>query len=289
MAHLRGLTTLVAGMLLMTAGYLPVEAQSAGLDGAVYRGNCERLADPVSDLTPAVFGSGEHRGNRQAIPATSFFATIPLSLDALLANEHAVAASDPDGEAVACGEIGGTRTAEGALFIGLRAEEGSGITGIAYLAPGDEVSQSEVSLLIAGEPLAEITNARTQAEDAYASDLMRITQSMIESFSAFADLTENARFGEDDWMSAVGAQIDNWDSHYDEALALNPPPVFAETHALLVEALRLYGEAGDDFFTAFDTRDRALVSQAVSTVAEADELFRLVMAEVERIRAERGE
>jgi hypothetical protein len=273
----------------MVAAQAPVAAQSAGLDGAVYRGTCDRLADHVGDLTPAIFGTGERRGSNQAMPATSFFATIPMPIDDLLANGHVVAASGPEGGAVACGEIGGVRTDDGALLIGLRPEMESGVTGVAYLVPGEEASQTDVSLLISGEPLADITNARTEEEAAYADDMNRITQSMIESFSTFAVLGENPRFGDAAWMSDVEAQVAIWDSGYDEARALNPPPVFARTHERLVEALRLYSEAGADFLVGFGTRDPAAVEQAVLTVAEADELFRQVMEVVTRAREARDE
>jgi hypothetical protein len=288
-AYLRGLAALVAGIILVVDAHAPAAAQSAGLDGAVFRGSCDRLADQVSDLTPAVFGTGEHRGNNQAMPATSFFATIPIPLDDLLADDHVVAASDPEAGSLVCGVIGGVRTDDGGLLIGLRSEKESSITGVAYIAPGDEASQTDVSVLIAGDLLAEISNARTQEEAAYADDMIRISQSIVESFSSFAALIENPQLGVNDWSNDIKAQVAIWDSNYDEALGLNPPPVFAETHALLIEALRLYSEAGDDFVAALDTRDSELAYQAVSTVAEADELFRQVMEVVDRVREDRGE
>jgi hypothetical protein len=136
--------------------------------------------------------------------------------------------------------------------------------------------------------LAEIADAQAEAAAAYATELMRITESMVESFGAFSTLMETPRFGEDDWTSEVRAQVAVWDSLHEEALALDPPPVLAETQALLVEALDLYGEAGDDFVTAFEMRDSAVADQAVSKVAAADELFRQVLEELDRVRGEQG-
>src|SRR5215213_8780039 len=156
MARLHGLVTLVASMTLLLAGHVSVAAQSAGLDGAVHQGTCDRITDPVSDLTPSLLGTGERRGNSEAMPAASSFSTIPISLEALLADEHVVTASDSEGDIVACGEIGGTRTDAGALIIGLRSEEESAVTGIAFLAPSGDGSQSNVSLFVAGEPLSEM-------------------------------------------------------------------------------------------------------------------------------------
>ena len=273
MAYRRALATLVISTLLMLTPQSPLAAQSAGFDGAVYRGTCDQLIEQVYDLTPAVFGTGEHRGNSQATPATSFFATIPVSLDVLLADDHALAASDPEQGPVACGEIGGVRTEDGALFIGLSAEEESGIMGIAYLAPGEEASQTDVSVLIAGEPLSEISNSRTQEEAAYVQDAIEIIDSMRASFGVFFDLVENPRTEDEDWTRDVKEQITVWDSSLEEASALSPPPVFVETQELLVEALSLYSEAGGDFLIGFDTRDREVLNQAVSTAAEADDLL----------------
>jgi hypothetical protein len=289
MAYLRGLATLVAGVFLVAAGHSSVVAESAGLDGTVHWGTCDHLAEPVSDPTPFVFGIGERRGNSQAIPAASSFATIPIPFDALLADDHAVTASDPAGDIVACGEIAGTRTDEGALIVGLRAEEESAVTGVAYITPSDEASQTHVTLMVAGEPLGEMAAVQAREATAYADDLMRITESTRESFRAFATLLRDPRFGQDDWTSEVEAQLAIWDANYEEALALNPPPVFAETHALLLEALRIYGEAGDDVALGLDTLEPAMITQAGSKVAEANESFIQVMEEVDRIRQERGE
>jgi hypothetical protein len=255
----------------------------------VHRGTCDRLADPVSAPTPFFFGIGERRGNSQAIPAASSFATIPIPFDVLLADDHAVTASDPAGDMVACGEIAGTRTDEGALIVGLRAEEESAVTGVAYLSPSDDASQTDVTLMVAGESLAEMANAQARDAVAYADDLVRITDSTRESFRTFATLLGNPRFGQDDWTSEVEAQLAIWDANYEEALELNPPPVFAETHALLLEALRIYGEAGDDVTLGLDTLDPNMINQASAKVVQANESFVKVLELVDRMRQERGE
>ena len=326
-----GLITLVAGMTLLYAGHSGVAAQSAGLDGAVHQGTCDRITDPVSDLTPSLLGTGEWRGNNDAIPAASSFSTIPISLDALLADEHVVTASDPAGDIIACGEIGGTRTDAGALIIGLRSEEESAVTGIAYLAPSGDGSQTNVSLFVAGEPLAEMAvdpaevvaqavpeavveeddvdalltpipvaepdeaapvveqqTGFTAEESAYANDVVEITESMVESFDEFTALMGNPRIGQNDWTIGVVTQFFIWDENYQEALALTPPPAFVETHALFVEALRLYSEAGDDAVVGIDTLDPAIINQASAKMNQASELIALASAEVDRIREERG-
>jgi hypothetical protein len=289
MPLLRRSLGLVAGLSLIVAGQSSAVAHSTGLEGAVYRGTCDRLADPLSHPAPFLFGVGERRGNAQAVPAASSYDQISVEFDALLADDHAVMVSDQDGEVLACGEIAGAETEDGGLVIGLRAEEGSGITGIAYLVPLEDTSQTEVTVMVAGESLAEIEKVQAEAADAYANDLVRITESMRESFRTFAKLMETPRFGEEDWTGEVEAQVAVWDSEYEEALALEPPPVYAETHKLLVEALRLYGEAGEQYLNAFNTRDNTVLNQALSTTAEADKSFAQVAAEADRILGERGE
>ena len=332
MALLRTPGMFAAGVMLLVAGQSSVAAQTPGLSGAVHEGTCESIATPVSDLSPSLLGTGERRGNNEAIPAASSFSTIPLSLDALLADEHVVTASEPGGDIVACGDIGGTRTDGGALIIGLRPAEDSAITGIAYLAPSADASQTDLSLFVAGESLAEIAAAQVEAvveevpeaivegggvdvlltplpvaeadvaapvaeqqtgftaeELAYANDVVEITESMVESFDDIAALMENPRIGQDDWSIDVVTQFFIWDSNYEAALALTPPPVFAETHALFVEALRLYTEAGDDAVLGIDTLDPTMINQASTKMSQASELMILASAEVDRIRQERGE
>lgn len=289
-AYLHGLATLFAGVFLVGGGHSSVAAQSSGLDGAVYLGTCEHLAESVGESTPFFFGIGEHRGNNQAIPAaSSFVVKIPMPFDALLAEDHAVTASNSAGDIVACGEMAGTRTDEGALIVGLRAEDESAITGVAYLAPGDDRSQTDVTIMVAGEALGEMASAQALEAADYADDLVRITESTRESFRAFASLMGDPHFGQDDWTGEVKAQIAIWDSNYEEAQALNPPPVFAKTHALLLEALRIYGEAGDDVALGLDTLDPAMITQAAAKVAEANESFVQVIEEADRIRQRRGE
>jgi hypothetical protein len=331
MTRPRCMTALVTGLTLVLSSYLSVAAQAPGLKGAVQLGNCDTVADWVSDLTPSRLATGERRGNREAVPATTSFSTIPISLDALLAEDHVVTVASPASDVVACGEVGGRRTDAGALIIGLRPEEASDIMGIAYLAPSGDASQTDISLFVAGDPLAtmamvqadEVAQAVPEAiaeaggvdvpltplpraepdvaapvaeqptgfspeEAAYASDLAEIIQSQTESFNEFVLLTENPRIGQDDWTIQVATVFAIWELNYQEVQALTPPPVFVETHALVVEAFRLYSEAGHDGAVGIDTLDPALINQASTKMDHATELLILAKEEVERIQQERG-
>jgi hypothetical protein len=59
-------------------------------------------------------------------------------------------------------------------------------------------------------------------------------------------------------------------------------------HALFVEALRLYSEAGDDFVLGLDTLDSAVINQGVAKMSQANELINQASEEINRIREERG-
>jgi hypothetical protein len=75
-----------------------------------------------------------------------------LTLDAILEAPHVVnvhlSAEEID-TYIACGEIGGFLTPEGAVIIGLRELNRSGFTGIAYLAPGADGASTDVSAFVA--------------------------------------------------------------------------------------------------------------------------------------------
>ena len=84
--------------------------------------------------------------------ATSF-ATVPLSLAELLAEDHAIEvrlSPAEDAPPIARGELGGTLDAAGALSLGLREVEDSGFAGIAFLSPSTtNPGQTDVSIFLA--------------------------------------------------------------------------------------------------------------------------------------------
>jgi hypothetical protein len=57
--------------------------------------------------------------------------------------------ADEIGTYIACGEIGGSLTPDGAVIIGLRELSDSGFTGIAFLAPGADGASTDVSAFVA--------------------------------------------------------------------------------------------------------------------------------------------
>ncbi len=119
----------------------------------VHAGTCARLAkSPRYDLPDLVIAGPPTEGAAEASPAIVSAGAVDLSLDDLLAAPHAInlhLRSLPGEMIVACGEIGGTRLADGSLAFGLREMLGSGYMGVAHLVPdsnGDERTHVTVYL-----------------------------------------------------------------------------------------------------------------------------------------------
>jgi uncharacterized cupredoxin-like copper-binding protein len=120
----------------------------------IHTGTCNEVGEviaPLTDLTGATGGDRVGQA-RRAIPAESSFTSVPMTLDAILGSDHVVnvhlSAEEID-TYIACGEIGGMLTPEGAVIIGLGEMDNSGFTGIAYLAPGADGASTDVSVFVA--------------------------------------------------------------------------------------------------------------------------------------------
>jgi hypothetical protein len=120
----------------------------------IHTGTCDEVGEVVAPLTDLTGATGGDRVGqaRRAIPAESSFTSVPLALDAILGADHVVnvhlSAEEID-TYIACGEIGGRLSPEGAVIIGLREINNSGFTGIAYLAPGADGASTDVSAFVA--------------------------------------------------------------------------------------------------------------------------------------------
>src|SRR5215207_5800758 len=120
----------------------------------IHTGTCKEVGEvvvPLTDLTGAAGGDRVGQA-RRAISAESSFTSVPLPLDAILGDDHVVnvhLSTDEIETYIACGEIGGMLTPEGAVIVGLRELNNSGFTGIAYLAPGADGASTDVSAFVA--------------------------------------------------------------------------------------------------------------------------------------------
>jgi hypothetical protein len=133
----------------------PEAAETAAARPAhIHTGTCDEVGEivaPLTDLTGATGGDRVGQA-RRAIPAESSFTSVPLTLDAILGADHVVnvhLSAEEIETYIACGEIGGSLSPEGAVIIGLREMNDSGFTGIAYLAPGADGASTDVSTFVA--------------------------------------------------------------------------------------------------------------------------------------------
>lgn len=111
--------------------------------------NIGDIAAPLNDLTAP---TGQTVGIRRAFEAESSFTTVPMTLDQILASDHSLnvhMSADQMNVYIACGDLGGVLTPEGALIVGLAEQNDSGYTGIAYLSPGADGASTDVSVFIA--------------------------------------------------------------------------------------------------------------------------------------------
>jgi len=119
----------------------------------IHSGNCTELGDVVVPLIDLVAPQGDRVGQgRRATLAETSYTQVPLTLDAILAADHAInvhLSTDEIETYIACGEIGGVLTPEGTLNIGLSEVGNSGFTGIAYLGPNADGASTDVSVFIA--------------------------------------------------------------------------------------------------------------------------------------------
>ncbi len=119
----------------------------------IHSGNCNELGDVVVPLTDLTAATGERVGQRnRATVAETSFTSVPLTLDAILAEDHAINAhlsAEQIDVYTACGELGGIIGPDGTLVIGLREQNDSGFAGIAFLSPGADGASTDVSVFIA--------------------------------------------------------------------------------------------------------------------------------------------
>jgi uncharacterized cupredoxin-like copper-binding protein len=118
----------------------------------IHSGNCNELGEVVQPLTDLTAPTGDTVGQRRAAVAETSFTTVPMTIDALLAEDFAINAhlsADEIDTYIACGELGGVLTPNGELVVGLSETDGSGFNGIAFLSPGADGASTGVSVFIA--------------------------------------------------------------------------------------------------------------------------------------------
>ncbi|MGH2615095.1 MAG: hypothetical protein ACRDJC_07645 [Thermomicrobiales bacterium] len=117
----------------------------------IHIGDCDELGEVIRPLTNLTVPGGDVSGNADAVVAEAAFTIVPESLDELLEEDHALKvhlSREQIQVYLACGDIGGTVDANGALIVGMKELGDSGYAGIAYLAPAANGGTS-VSVMIA--------------------------------------------------------------------------------------------------------------------------------------------
>jgi plastocyanin len=144
------LLVLLGGLFLAGSHTLGQEA-SPPRPSHIHDGDCDEPGQIIQPLTSLTVPAGQVSGNSDAVVAEAAFTVIPQSLDELLGTDHALKVHLSKEQIqiyLACGDIGGTVDANGALIVGMKELGNSGYTGIAYLAPAGGGGTS-VSVMIA--------------------------------------------------------------------------------------------------------------------------------------------
>src|SRR5215218_4292600 len=130
-------------------------AEQTGITAEIHEGNCDDIGEVVAPLVEARLPARDRRGNAAAMPAANSFTTVPISLEALTASDHAIVVPFPvRDEIVACGDIGGTLTEAGALMVGTSPQGKTKVSGIAYLSPGADPA-ARFAAVLAGRDSAD--------------------------------------------------------------------------------------------------------------------------------------
>ncbi|MGH2559928.1 MAG: hypothetical protein ACRDJH_12750 [Thermomicrobiales bacterium] len=129
-------------------------AEVAGHPIHIHSGSCgDNLGEVVVPLTDVTDPAGDVVGQATGIVAATSFTTVPLALDAILAEPHAINAHESAtniGNYIACGDLGGVLNDQGALVVGLGEQNDSGFSGIAFLVPNAaDPTQTDISVFLA--------------------------------------------------------------------------------------------------------------------------------------------
>lgn len=223
----------------------------------VHAGGCGDELGPVietlSDLTKT---QGEEIGADGAIIASRSFTSIPMSLDDLLAEDHALnvhlSAQEID-TYLACGPIGGVVDFGGALTIGLRDAGGPGNhAGVAYLSPGEDGESTGILIFMTEDDatgsVGPIAAATPVAADQAATDTTDATDDATTDEDEPAE-TPAAPTGAPSLEETVEVSLTEW--------AINMPSEL-EAGTIIFEVINdgtvphTFEIAGESVFAALD-------------------------------------
>jgi hypothetical protein len=236
------------------------------------------------------------------------------AIDALPAAEVRFEVRDASGKALACGEVGGSFTRDGALIVGLREVANSNVTGIVYLSPvAANPGNTAASFFVSGSDLVDLSHAAaaaptmetaravpttpasassgqsvSAAESAYINRVTPIFSTVASSMGDFSRLMQNPEIGNDIWTLNVATQLVIWQQSYTGFQEVVPPPAFAGIHANILEALRLLSGAGTKIANGIDRWDIALLNEASVDIQNATTLIDLANDQLNELKRQRG-
>jgi hypothetical protein len=239
-------------------------------------GGCGNPGDGIAQLADLTLGSESAVGAPGAAAAASSYSVAPVSLDSLTGSDAAIFVLDGDTRVlVACGEIGGVMGGDGALPIGLRQMNDSGLTGIVYLAPNAaNPAETGVSTFLAatgsgsGAPSGDAPAEPMEAE-AYASVIKSQLTVLVGSLQRISALFDNPDAASSAWVSQVGGELFLWKLLYRVAQEVEPPSDYAAFDEQYLGALALLDSAATDIMQALQNGDEALLAEASAKIQEA--------------------
>ncbi len=182
---------------VLTVASGPEAAQvTAGRPAHIHQGGCDDLGEIIENgtLNNPVAPQGEALGQAEAAEVESSLTSVPLTLEALLAGDHAINVHLSESEIdtyIACGEIGGVINENGVLTLGLREQDGSAFSGVAILSPGGDGASTDIELFVTeafGAALA--TDQATPAvEDPTGIEGTPLAEDAVPDETAEADAT----------------------------------------------------------------------------------------------------
>lgn len=122
-------------------------------------------------------------------------------------------------------------------------------------------------------PTPEPTPGMSGEELRYVSVVIEQTETMSKSMNAFASLLSNPRLLDQDWIIDVAIELVTWQSEYQTARSMSPPPRFEAFHAVWVEALSKLDSASYDIADGIDYFDVDAINSGTVKITEASRLI----------------
>jgi hypothetical protein len=135
----------------------------------IHTGSCDELGEVVAPFNNLTAPEGDETGQENEGLVQYSFTTVPLTLDAILADDHAVNVHESEDDIenyIACGAIGGVVDANGSLVVTLHELNDSGFSGIAVFSPSAaDAASTDVSVFIHQEVEGAGADAGTDGEE----------------------------------------------------------------------------------------------------------------------------